>query len=154
MNFLLDQADAVTGLSGVFPRMAIPQSPAIVKGGAVTLNNIRVDHSVVGAINTAEVQRIDIALSDIKIGGQEELAAQLRDFTEAVIASTELNREIKDDVLGQVSFLAQQVQAPQKSAPGILKSVASGVAVAISSVNSLVVLWTKLHPLLIHAIGI
>src|SRR5208283_3378744 len=75
MNFILDQAEMVTGLCGG-PRMAMPRPPTILQGGPMTFNNIRVDRSVVGAINTAEVQKIDVALSHIRIGGSEELASQ------------------------------------------------------------------------------
>jgi hypothetical protein len=153
MNFILDQAEMVTGLYGG-PRMAMPRPPAIFQGGPMTFNNIRVDRSVVGAINTAEVQRIDVALSHIRIGGSEELASELRDFTEAVLSATELTREAKEDVLGQVSFLAEQVQAQRKAPAGTLKAVLGGVATAISTVNSLAMLWRKVHPLLNQTFGI
>jgi len=110
----------ITGITGD-PRVAMPQSPPILRTGWMTFNNIRIDRSVVGTINTAPAQRIDVALSNIKIAGGDELASQLRDFTKAVIASTELSKELKDDVLGHVSFLAEQVQIQQKAPAATLK---------------------------------
>lgn len=153
INFLLDQAEAVTGLYGVSPRMQMPAPPTIVQGGRMTFNNIRVDRSVVGAINTGEVQRIDVALTNIRFAGNEELASALRDFTEAVLATNELSQQLKNDLLGQISFLSEQVRATAKQAPGVLKTVMGGVASGVSTVASLVSLWEKLEPLLARSFG-
>jgi len=59
INFLMDQAEAASGLYGISPRYELP-SP-LVNQGAVNFHNIKVERSVVGAINTGEVQRIDVA---------------------------------------------------------------------------------------------
>jgi hypothetical protein len=152
MNFVLEQAEMMTGIYGG-PRVAMPQPPPILRTGPMTFNNIRIDRSVVGAINTAQVQKIDVALSNIKIAGGDKLASQLRDFTEAVIASTELSKELKDDVLGHVSFLAEQVQAQQKAPTATLKTVLGAVATSISVANGLVTLWAKVHPFLAQTLG-
>jgi hypothetical protein len=153
MNFVLEQAEMITGITGG-PRVAMPQPPPIFRAGPMTFNNIRIDRSVVGAINTAQVQRIDVALSNIKVAGGDELASQLRDFTEAVIANTELSKELKDDVLGHVSFLAEQVQTQQRAPAATLKTVLGAVATGISVANSLVALWAKVHPFLSQTLGI
>jgi hypothetical protein len=153
MNFLFDHAEMVTGITGG-PRVAMPQPPPMFRTGPMTFNNIRIDRSVVGAINTAQVQRIDVALSNIKIAGGDELASQLRDFTEAVIGSAELSKELKDDVLGHVSFLAEQVQSQRKAPAATLKTVLGAVATSISVANSLVALWAKVQPFLSQAMGV
>jgi hypothetical protein len=153
MNFVLEQAEMISGIYGG-PRVAMPQPPPILRTGPMTFNNIRIDRSVVGAINTAQVQRIDIALSHIKVGGAEELASQLSDFTEAVLASTEMSNGLKDDIMAHLSFLAEQVQSQQKAPTATLKTVLRAVATGISAINSLVALWGKVHPLFSRALGV
>ena len=46
MNFVLEQAEMITGISGG-PRVAMPPPPPILRTGPMTFNNIRVDRSVV-----------------------------------------------------------------------------------------------------------
>ena len=59
-NRLIGDAEALTGLSGVMPRYKIEQP--VIHQGALTLHNIKVDPSVVGAINTGDVEPIEVAL--------------------------------------------------------------------------------------------
>lgn len=48
MNFVLEQAEALTGIYGG-PRVRMLQPPPVFRTGPMTFNNIQVDHSVVGA---------------------------------------------------------------------------------------------------------
>lgn len=61
---------------------------------------------------------------------------------------------VKDDVLAHLSFLAEQVQAQQKAPSATLKTVLGAVATSISTANSLVTLWAKVHPFLSQTLGI
>ncbi len=83
MNFVLGQMEAVAGLPGVLPRYEISQ-PAVVTG-PVTLHNIQVDHSTVGSINTGEIQKLDVAVSCVRDGGNEALAQALQILAQATI---------------------------------------------------------------------
>lgn len=53
INFLLGKVESSTGESP----LEIPK--LVLHHQLVTFNNIRVDHSIVGAINTGEAQAID-----------------------------------------------------------------------------------------------
>src|SRR5437868_5036041 len=70
LNYLMAEAEAVTGLYGTMPRYEV-QTP-VIHQGPMTFHNIRVDRSVVGAINTGDVKRIDVALSQISVAGEHE----------------------------------------------------------------------------------
>jgi len=75
MNYLTDMMEATVGLYGVLPKYKIRQP--VVYQGPLTFHNIKVDQSVIGSINTGEVQRIDVAMSHIKTSGNEELVKAL-----------------------------------------------------------------------------
>jgi len=147
VNYLTDMIEAKIGIYGVLPRYKVPQS--MVHQGSLTFHNIKVDQSVVGSINTGEVQRIDIAMSHIKIAGNEELVKALKEFTEAVIAETKLNAELKNQIIEQISFLASQSALPKENQKsGIVKAVLLRVKDTICTITTLASLWDKLEPIL------
>lgn len=104
-NFLIDQMEACTGLYGVTPRYEIESH--LVHQGPVNFHNIKVEGSVVGAINTGNVQQIDVALSHIKLAGDPDLERALATFTEAVAHSDAISTGAKDEILEQLAVVAQ-----------------------------------------------
>jgi hypothetical protein len=152
MNYLMDEMDWISGLGGYSssPRIELPPpSPIVANQGPVTLHNISVHGSVVGAINSGEVQRIDVAIDHIKLGGDTALAEGLTRFTEAVLADTEVQAAARSEILEQVSFLTSQTATPKEQRkPGMIRAVMAGLPKAISTSKALLDLWDKLHPLL------
>jgi len=147
MNFLLDMAETTAGVSGVLPRFEVPQT--MVHTGPIKFNNINIDRSVVGLINTGEVQQIDVSVSHIKTSGNEELAKALTEFTEAVTAEHSLDINLKNQLIEQISFLASQLTQPkEKRKSGLVKAVLIGVKETICTISSLLTIWGKLQPLL------
>lgn len=147
MNFLMAQAEAMTGLYGISPRYEMPAP--VIQQGPMNFHNIKVDRSVVGAINTGEVQRIDVALSHISLLGNEELHGALSQFTEAVIASTAISPESKNEILEQIAAIASESLLPKaKRRPGVVKAILAAVSGAVSTIADLASLWGKLEPLL------
>jgi len=149
MNYLTDMMEATVGLYGVLPKYKIRQP--VVYQGPLTFHNIKVDQSVIGSINTGEVQRIDVAMSHIKTSGNEELVKALKEFTEAVIAETKLDAELKNQIIEQISFLTSQSALPkEKRKSGIIKAVLLAVKNMASTIVALSPLWNNLQPLLEH----
>jgi hypothetical protein len=64
-NSLRDEMDAIVGLR-TFDRIVIPPPPRIVQSGPMVFNNIRVENSTVGVINTGDVKSIDSVVSTAK----------------------------------------------------------------------------------------
>src|SRR6266581_642218 len=62
-NFLLDEMDSAIGIGSVGPRHTI-QTP-VIHQGPMNFHNINVDRSVVGAINTGNVKKMEVALNNI-----------------------------------------------------------------------------------------
>ena len=100
---------------------------------------------MIGSINTGNIGQIDVALSDIKNGGNDELANNIKEFTEAVLASTVLTIEMKNEIIEQLSFLSGQATVPKESQKGsIIKPILSTIGKGIQHIPSLLTLFEKL----------
>jgi hypothetical protein len=139
-NSLRDEMDAIVGLR-TFDRIVIPPPPRMVQSGPMVFNNIRVENSTVGVINTGDVKSIDSVVSTAKTAGNEGLASALKDFTEAVLNTVDLQQDQKNEVVGQLAFLSQQAMAQQKQAPSVMRAIISGIERAINGSASLITLW-------------
>ena len=111
----------------------------------MVFNNIHVENSTIGVINTGDVKSIDSVVSTAKNSGNEALASTLKNFTEAVLSATDLNQEQKNDVISQLAFLSQQAIVNEKQAPGVIRSIIAGIERTINGVASLIALWPLLH---------
>ena len=60
--------ESIVGLPGMLPRIQIPPLPS----APLTLNNIKVDNSVVGSINTGNVRAIDVNLTYLYGAGNDK----------------------------------------------------------------------------------
>lgn len=146
-NYLLDMMEATIGLPGVLPRIKTPQP--IVYKGPLTFHNIKVDQSVIGAINTGEVKRIDVTMDYINTFGNNELVKALKEFTQAVIDEKKIEIKMKNEIIEHISFLTSQAALPkEKQKTSIVKTVLSAIKDTISTIASLMLLWGKLQPLL------
>jgi hypothetical protein len=67
LNNLSAEMEVATGIPGLCPRIEIPKPPPLQQS-PVTFNNIRVDSSVIGSINTGQVKQIDVSMDNIKAG--------------------------------------------------------------------------------------
>ena len=149
MNFLIGQMEATVGLYGVTPRYEIPLP--IIHQGSMNIQNIKVDKSNVGVINTGEIQRIEIARSFINKSGNNELTEAIREFTEAVIDEKSLNKDIKNQLIEMISFLSTQAALPKQNrkpniAKTVLKSIKDTLA-GLASLASLMASWDKIAAL-------
>lgn len=150
LNFLYDQMDEITGLGGFGnrPRINIPR-PLIVPAGATTLHNVKIEGSVVGAVNTGEVRTIDIAMDQIRQGGNQELADALKTFTQAVIDNTDIAEATKNELIEQIAFVSAQSTKPQEQRkPGMVKAAMASISATVSTIANLASLWDHLYPLI------
>ena len=81
MNHAAMEMDFVTGLRSFTPQMQVPDLPR----APMTLNNIKVDNSVVGAINTGEVGTIDVSNTQLGHTGNKGVGDALKVLTEATV---------------------------------------------------------------------
>jgi len=110
INFLIDQMDSRVGLPGFSPKIAMPQP--IVHAGDMTLNNISIRDSVVGAVNTGEIERLDLAMTNVRAAGNSELANTLKELTQAILDAEDVTEAQRKEMLEAMSYLATQAVLP------------------------------------------
>lgn len=122
MNLAAEEMDFIAGFGRKSPRVQIP-IPTHVHRGTVYFHNIRVDRSIVGAINTGEVQSIDVALDRVRQITSEPAADALRVLTEAVLTERSLSDAAKRELIEQVSFLTHQATLkPEEQKQGMIQA--------------------------------
>ncbi|MBA7479862.1 hypothetical protein ES707_15303 [subsurface metagenome] len=152
-NVMAAQFDAGTGWLVPHPRIEIPPAtPSIV--GNLTFNNISVDRSTVGAINLERVRNLDISIDIMQSRGDTDLAAGIKELTQAIIDSKEVTESVKDEINGQLEFLVAQATANKQNRNiGLIKSALAGIRGSISVVASLLAIWDKVEPLIKMYLG-
>ncbi len=148
-NQIIADAEAITGLYGVMPRYEIEQP--VIQQGPTTLNNFRIDRSVIGAINTGRAKNIEVSLSKINTPDNVELHDALASFTQSVVNSTEATSETKNAVLDLIEAITAEAAKPNDQRNRtLLTTILPKIPVLISSATSLVDLWNKVQPHIAH----
>jgi hypothetical protein len=152
-NLSADQLDKATGYIMRHSRIELPRVPFI--GDTLTLNNINVNSSNIGAINTGTVQNLDASITVAKTQGQPDLAEAVNKLAQAVIDNTEINDAMKNEIAEQLVFLMSQVTAkPEDRSKGMIRSILNGLKSSISVTAGLLTIWDKVEPLLHAVFGI
>ena len=150
-NHALAEMDAITGIpSGI--RINIPPPPP--SSNPVTFNNIRVDNSVVGAINTGNVKAIDVSLSHLHDGGNDKAKSALQNLTQATIDDRTISAEQKNELIEQIAFLSSQAAAPaQDRKSGLIKASLGAVNTTAQTVGGIATAWQAAEPILKSIFG-
>jgi hypothetical protein len=146
INYLTAQMESMVGLPGCLPRFNIPKPPAVIQQkGSITLNNINIEKSVIGAINTGNIGQIDVALSNIKNGGNEELFSVFKEFTEAVLQAKELDDKMKNEIIEQLVVLSSQAALPEEGRKqSIIRMILASIGDYTQHISGLVALLKQL----------
>lgn len=146
LNHLYAQMESTTGIYGILPRYEVPQPT--VHTGPVTQHNIQIHGSVVGAVNTGNIQKMNVALDLVQVGGAPQLAEAIQKLTEAVLASPDLTPEKKTATVQHLSHIADQAALPKdKRQSAIGTTVIEGLERLISASSRLLAIWQTVKPL-------
>lgn len=113
MNYASDEMAAVVGLPPIGPRFPPRPRPVFVAG--VKLNNISVNNSVVGTINTGSIGTVDQSISALLQTGESGLAEAVKVLSEAILQSGDLSRNQKNELVESLSVVAKEASAPRES---------------------------------------
>jgi len=92
----LIEQELYVGHGGLIPlkQIAIPQPPSA--GISYTYSNIQVSDSAVGVINPGTLYTISTSIDVIQNRGDTELATAIKDLTQEVVNSKEIQDDIKE----------------------------------------------------------
>lgn len=144
INYLHDRMDEMMGVQST-ARIPIPQ-PIISTGNYNTQNNIHVDRSVIGVINTGQIQSLNQRLDNISNNTDPELAESLKNFTEKMLENDKISETEKQQLLEELSFIAEQLTLIKDKKPSIVKQIVLSIGSTIQAVGSLATLWQVLCP--------
>lgn len=148
-NYHTAEAEAALGVGGILPRFPERQ---VIQGGSVTLNNIRLDRSVVGVLNTGTIETVDAAVTALGAAHEEGVADAVKALAEAVAASTGATAEQKNQVLEILSVLATEATAPkEKRRSAAMRPLLQELSTHVGAIASLAPLWLQYGPVLVQA---
>ncbi|MGR9503846.1 hypothetical protein [Rhizobium leguminosarum] len=150
MNYAAEEMDHLLPIGGMSPRIQVPEIPR----GPTILNNIKVDNSVVGSINTGNVESIDVNISYLKKAGGDEVSAALVKLTEVIAGANDIDGGQKRALLDQVEFVTEQaVRGAEARRPGMISAALSALDSTSKATASLSAIWSSIHPILRHFFG-
>jgi hypothetical protein len=143
-NYLAESMDRVTGLPGLTPRFPLHQ--AVTMEG-VTLNNIKIDRSTVGVLNTGTIGTVDAAVTTLKQSGESNAAETFTKLTEAVAKDPQLTLEQKNQIVELLSVLSTEATAPKERRRGAaMLPLLERLSTLVSGAASLTQLWAQYSP--------
>jgi len=153
MNYLSDQIAASVGMPPMGPRF--PPRPQPVHIGDVKLNNISVNNSVVGTINTGSIGSIDQSISVLNQLGEPSLADAIKGLSEAILQSGDLSRNQRNELVEILSVLAKEAATPQEARQSTVAQTLLDKAMKITSLaNDITDVCQKWWPVLLAAFGV
>jgi hypothetical protein len=153
LNYLHDQASAIVGLPSLGPRFPPRPQPVIVSGAK--LQNINVNNSVVGTINTGSIGTVDQSISALIQTGEPKLAEAIKSLSEAVLQSGDLTRNQKNELIESLSVLSKEAATPLEQRQNTVAISLLEKAIKLTSLaNDITDVCNKWWPVLAVAFGV
>jgi len=153
LNYLSDEIASQVGMSSMGPRF--PPRPQPVHIGGIKLNNISVNNSVVGTINTGSIGSVDQSISALVQLGEPALAEAIKSLSEAILQSAELTRNQRNELVEIMSVLAREAATPKEARRSTVAQTLLDKAMKITSLaNDITDVCQKWWPVLVAAIGV
>ena len=146
-NFIKQELSAGTGglLQPNF--MAIPQPPSA--GINYTYTNIQVSDSAIGVINPGTLYTIDTSIDVMQNRGDTELATAIKDLTQEVVNSKEIQDDIKKEIAELLQFLASEGSVSKDTRnKSVIKQVLDRLSKLIPVATTAWSIWERVQPLL------
>jgi hypothetical protein len=137
MDRLEDHMDDIAGL----PRKTRVPAPR------VNVHQVNIHGNNLGVVNTGTVNSIANNVTIIN-GTDSALAMQLKQLTEAIIASTTLNRDQKQEAADLLNEVVEDVAKPpqQRRSRAVMKTITVALGQMLSHAADLYTLWTAVEP--------
>lgn len=147
LNYYADQIEYTVGLPGIIPRVPLRRPRTVIQQGGLMMNNIRIDRSNIGVVNTGFIGSVDTAVGVMKSSGDAEAAQAFQEFTERVVANADADAALKNKVIELLSVLASEATAPKDRRRGTaMRALLTELSTICSGVASLVQLYHQYSP--------
>jgi hypothetical protein len=146
LNFLLERAEGLSvGPPGFLGRVPVPRIASTTVSGDITLNNINIDRSTVGVLNTGQIQgiqRIDVNISKLDQTSKTDIAQALRALTEAIVSSQQISVEHRSELVEQLHELSDQALLPlNQRKTGVIRAIFTGLSSSLNTASTLATIW-------------
>lgn len=155
MNFELSHMEDAAGMPrGFHERYAVAAPKRTTVVGDLILNNIKVDQSAIGVLNTGSItgplRNIDASITLLKNDpAMQTFQEALKEFTEAVVRSTEATNEQKIVILELMSAIADEIRQPKANRrTAVAKTLLQSAQETIAAIGSLHSIWQTLKPII------
>ena len=145
----MDQVEAEAYVEvGLPPPEHLLRPPVQVHTGPLNVSNIQVRDSNIGVLNTGHLAMVGSWISVLAQKGETGLTAALTDLTRAVIESSEISAEQKNEIIELLSGIASEAVAPrERRRRTVLRSLIQSLATAIGVASGLITIWDKVRPM-------
>ena len=153
MNYLCDQMAEIAGVPRMGPRFPPRSQPVVVAGAK--LQNINVQNSVIGTINTGSIGTVDQSISALEQYGEPELAKAIKALSEAIIQSGDLTKNQKNELIESLSVISKEAATPKEVRQNTVALTLLDHAMKITSLaNDITNVCQKWWPVIVAAFGI
>lgn len=153
MNHADAEMAAAIGMPHLRNPIAIPPAPI----PPIHYNNqsVNVTGGQVGAVNFGTVGSIQTTVGSLNEQGSQEVAAAIAKLTNAILETAEADEALKNEMLEQTSFLADQALAkPSDRKVGTVKAVARAIRDVAATVGGVATAWQAVEPIVATHFGI
>lgn len=141
------------------PSIQIIQAPRVIQkiqkgNGHINVKNIQVTNSQIGVLNIGAIENVDSTVTVLKTTGNAELAQAITQLSEAVIQSSEIVTDVKNQILELLGAISSEAVAPKrKQRKAVVKAILSELSETLRRVASLASLWESVKAVLEHFFG-
>ena len=145
-NMAAESIDAAVPMGPQTPKYNV-QAYANSLRRQTIMNQIRIQNSQIGIINTGAIENLNQNIQSLGISNKD-LAYELNDFGNKVLESS-LSDEKKKEIIESVSFVAEEYGKPEnKRNKTVIATVISGISTAITTIENLAQIWTAVRTML------
>jgi hypothetical protein len=137
--------------AGMFS-VALAKAEALKRVGVVNIaNSLTVTDSVVGAINSGTIERLNVRIGDLKKKPETtEVGKALQELKDAILQSKDMPDSSKQEAADQLSYLAEQAAQPEEQRqPGVIKATANTLSRVLSVTADVLAVWNQWGPVVV-----
>jgi hypothetical protein len=151
-NQALDDMEMISGIRIAGGRVPVAALAIAARGGDRNVyNNIKINHSTVGVINTGDLAKIDAVITLTKETDIEQIGQQLNELTQVILDSEEKQDNEKQELIDLVRSIAEQLQSGRKRS--VILSLLSGFEQRIQTISAAIPIYEKMKHMIEALLG-